>query len=315
MKRCVRLSPILSLASLIGNGKIVAFNVGHDGVVYLVVAMRELDFRRSSGWASFPKTVPGQPQSYRVIGMAGPKVVLDVVIEGEQFNIHDVQPLPNELLLVCGRSCYRGRGDFDRNGRVYTREGRFAREILLGDGIESVQATSAGAIWTSYFDEGIFGNYGWKQPVGQTGLVAWNTAGEKLYEFQPTGGLGAICDCYALNVATEDDVWFYYYTEFPLVHLRDRRIKRSWKIPMSGSRAFAVFREHALFRGGYNDQETYRVFHLGDQGKITTLGEIELRDEDNEPLAAALVACRSNAIHFISGDSLYRFDVQAALAA
>jgi hypothetical protein len=147
MKRCLRLSPILSLGPLIGDDKLVAFSVGPGGVVYLVVALKPLDYRWS-GWASFAKTVPNHPQSYRVIGIDGPQVVLNVAIEGERFNVHDVQPLPNELLLVCARSYYRGRDDFDRNGRVYTQEGQFAREILLGDGIESVQVTSKGAIWT-----------------------------------------------------------------------------------------------------------------------------------------------------------------------
>ena len=31
-----------------------------------------------------------------------------------------------------------------------------------------------------------------------------------------------ICDCYAVNVASDEDVWCYYYAEFPLVHLRSR---------------------------------------------------------------------------------------------
>jgi hypothetical protein len=313
MKRCLRLSPILSLAPLIRDDKLVAFNVGPDGMVYLVVALKPLDYRWS-GWASFAKTVPSQPQFYRVIGLDGPQVVLNVAIEGERFNIHDVQPLPNGLLLVCAHSYYRGWDDFDHNGRVYTQGGQFVREMLLGDGIESVQATSTGAIWTSYCDEGVFGNYGWKQPVGQSGLVAWNTAGEKLYEFRPGGTLGAICDCYALNVETENDVWLYYYTEFPLVHLRNRQIESSWEIPLAGSHAFAVSGEHVLFQGGYHDRDSFRVFRLGDRGKVTTLAEIELCDEDGEPLVAGFTVGRADAIHFISGDLLYRVDVRTVVA-
>src|SRR5919204_7050215 len=226
MNRSVRLSPVASLTPLIGDGQLVAFNVGPDGVVYLVVALRPLDYRlQQPGGASFAKTVPEQPQTYRVIGLSGPRPILDVVIEGERFNIHDVQPLVDELLLVCARSHYRGPDDFEKNGRVYTRHGKFSREVLLGDGIQSVQTTPGGIIWTSYFDEGVFGNYGWDNPVGASGLVAWDSAGNKLYEFQPGAGLDAICDCYALNVESEDDVWLYYYTEFPLVRLHCRNIE------------------------------------------------------------------------------------------
>jgi len=98
--------------------------------------------------------------------VSGSETVLDVAIECERFTIHDVQPLPNELLLACARSFYKGPDDFEKNGRIDTRDGEFLREILLGDGIQTVQAMSSGVIWTSYFDEGVFGNYGWTDPVG-----------------------------------------------------------------------------------------------------------------------------------------------------
>ncbi|WP_176444820.1 hypothetical protein [Paenibacillus herberti] len=42
-----------------------------------------------------------------------------------------------------------------------------SREFLLGDGIQSVQVTDKGIIWTSYFDEGVFGNNGWDKPIGE----------------------------------------------------------------------------------------------------------------------------------------------------
>jgi hypothetical protein len=313
MKRSVRLSPILSLTPFIQSGSLVAFNVGPDGVVYLVVALEPLDYRQSGSIASFPKTISAQPQTYRVVGLAGQDIVLDVLIEREPFNIHDVQPLRDELLLVCVRSYYRGPDDFERNGRVYHRDGTFAREILLGDGIESVQTTSAGVIWTSYFDEGVFGNFGWDQPVGKCGLVAWSPGGEKLYEFDPGETLDAICDCYALNVATENDVWLCYYTDFPLVHLRDRKIVRSWSMPV-GSHAFAISANHALFRGGYEDRDTFQLVHLGDDGEVTTVAEIELQTEDGDALAASHVVGRADSIHLISGDSLYRVDVETAVA-
>lgn len=315
MKRSIRLSPVASLAPVTGDGELVAFNVGPDGVTYLVVALRPLDYRiEQPGWASFAKTVPEQPQEYRVVGLSGSQTVLDAVIEGERFNIHDVQPLPDELLLVCARSYYKGPEDFEKNGRVYTRGGRFAREILLGDGIQSVQATSAGVIWTSYFDEGVFGNYGWQSPVGASGLVAWDSAGNKLYEFEPRDGLDSICDCYALNVESDEEVWLYYYTEFPLVRLRRREIESVWKMPLGGSGAFAVSVGHALFRGGYKDRHTYQLFSLGPGGKPELVARIELRDKNGGKLVAGRVVGRADAIHLVSDGFLYRVDVQTALA-
>src|SRR5262249_14162698 len=152
MKRSIHLAPVAPLAPVIGDGELVAFNVGPDGVTYLVVALKPLDYRiEQPGWASLAKTIHVHPHQYRVVGLSGSHPDLEVVIECERFNIHDVQPLPDELLLVCARSHYKGPDDFEKNGRVYTRDGKFAREILLGDGIQSVQATPRGMIWTSYF--------------------------------------------------------------------------------------------------------------------------------------------------------------------
>jgi hypothetical protein len=306
---------VASLAPVIGDGEIVAFNVGPDRVTYLVVALKPLDYRiEQPGWASFAKTVPEQPQRYRVVGLSGSQTVLDVVIEGERFNIHDIQPLPNELLLVCARSYCKGQDDFERNGRVYTRDGKFAREILLGDGIQSVQATSKGVIWTSYFDEGVFGNYGWQSPVGASGLVAWDSAGNKVYEFQPRDGLDSICDCYALNVESEEDVWLYYYTEFPLVRLRRREIESVWKMPLGGSGAFAVSRGHALFCGGYKDRDTYQLFALGKNANPDLLAKVEFRNENGSKLVADRVVGRTDVIHLLSDGHFYQVDVQAALS-
>jgi hypothetical protein len=315
MKRSLCLSPVASLTSVIGDGELVAFNVGPDGIIYLVVALRPLDCRIAEpGGASFAKTVPEQSQKYRVVGLLGPQPVLDIVIEGERFNIHDVQPLPDELLLVCARSYYKGPHDFEKNGRVYTCGGKFAREILLGDGIQAVQATTEGAIWTSFFDEGVFGNYGWQSPVGASGLVAWDSGGNKLYEFQPSASLDSICDCYALNVESEEDVWFYYYTEFPLVRLHCREIQSVWRMPLRGSNAFAISVDHALFRGGYEERDTYHLFSLGPDGKATMVAKFELRDQNGSKLVASRVVARADTIYLTSNGFLFRVDVQSAIA-
>jgi hypothetical protein len=313
MKRSLKLTPIASLTPLIGDGEVVAFNVGHDGVIYLVIALRPLDYKiEQPGWAIFAKTVPEQPQNYRIVGLDGPQPILDITIEGVRLNVHDVQPLADELLLVCGRSYYRGPDDFDKNGRVYTRSGEFVREFLLGDGIQSVQTTPGGVIWTSYFDEGVFGNFGWNNPIGSSGLVAWDSAGNKQYKYQPSADLDAIADCYALNVESEDDIWLYYYTEFPLVRLHCREIKSFWKMPLAGSTAFAVSKKYALFRGTYQHRDTYQLLFLDPKGDAALVAKIELQDVYGDKLVAERVVGRADAIYLISGGLCYRILVQEA---
>ncbi len=315
VKRTIRLSPVAPLAPIVGEGELVAFSVGPDGVTYFVVALKRLDVRiEQPGGASFAKTVPKEPQEYRVFGLSGSQIVLDVSIEGERFNIHDIQPLTDALLLVCARSYFKGPDHFEKNGRIYSRSGKFLREILLGDGIRSVQATSNGLIWTSYFDEGIFGNYGWSDPIGATGLVTWDCDGKKVYEYEPCDGLDSICDCYALNVESDEDVWLYYYTEFPLVRLRGREIKSIWKMPIQGSSAFAVFEGYALFAGGYDDRGTYFLFSIGSGGTPQLLAELELQDDNGGILAPTHAVGRADAIHLVSDGFLYRVDVQTTLA-
>jgi len=314
MKRSLQLSPVVSLTSFTGDGELVAFSVGPDRMIYLVVALRPLDYRtQKPGEASSPKTIPVQPQSYRVIGLSDARPVLNVVIEQERFNIHYIQPLLDELLLVCARSHYRGPDNFERNGRIYSRGGKLQREILLGDGINSVQTTSNGVIWTSFSDEGVFGNYGSRDPVGSSGLVAWDAIGNKLYEFQPSAFLDSICDCYALNVESNEDVWVYYYTEFPLVHLHDREIQSIWKMPLGGSDAFAVSGEHALFRGGYNDRDTYRLFSLEREGMAKLIAELELQDQNGDNLQANWVIGLADTIYCIDSGSVYCVDVRSAI--
>ena len=316
MKKTISLPRLADFSPLIDSGQIVALDVGFDGGVYAVIAQRELDYRRThpSG-ASFPKTVPSTPQTYRVVALNGEELVLDVLIEDERFNIHHIQPLPNdELLLACSRSVYRDREAYDRNGRVYSRSGRFSREILLGDGIKTVQTTSAGTIWTSFFDEGVFGNFGWDEPVGASGLVAWDAQGNKLYEFEPPDELDTICDCYALNVESDTTTWLYYYTAFPLVRVNGFRAEAHWDMPIKGSSAFAIAPGYALFRGGYDQPNECYLFELGYGGQFKELARLELAGENGKPLAPTSVIGRGDGLYLVCGYEVYRCGVYDALA-
>lgn len=311
--KLLQLSPIAELTPYLSEGELVALNVGPDLQIYAVIALNELDYRYESSGGSFAKIKAESPQSYRVIAFKDGNVALDLRIINEEFNVHDIQPLPNhELLLVCSRSYYNGPEDFDKNGRVYSSDGKLAREILLGDGIQSVQTTSNGVIWTSFFDEGVFGNYGWNNPVGASGLVAWDSSGNKLYEYQPTDGLDSICDCYALNVESDASTWVYYYTEFPLVHLRNQQIVEHWQVPIAGSNAFAVSQGMVLFSGDYNQRDTYHLLELGPNGSTNEVSTINLIDPENQPFVAESVFGRFNALYLFRNSRVYRFDIELA---
>jgi hypothetical protein len=119
-----------------------------------------------------------------------------------------VQPMPGDRFLVVGARCrWRPEGP-DHNAVLYGADGQVVSEHVLGDGIGHVLATSAGQVWAGYFDEGIYGNYGWgradtEEPVGAYGIVRFSPGLEPAWhypKYTEVGPWDAISDCYALNV-------------------------------------------------------------------------------------------------------------------
>ena len=315
--------PLASIDSLSATGELVAFNVGADDALYTAFALESLDDRTRSDGASFAITTPSAARRYRLIAWRDGETLLDLVVDNEPFDIHEIQPVGDDLLLVCCRSCYRGPDDFDLNGRLYRRDGTRCGEILLGDGIRSVQVTGTGEIWTSYFDEGVFGNFGWGVPVGASGLVAWSRRGEQLHAFSPPEGLGPIDDCYALNVQGDHDVWLYYYSEFALVHLRDRQPVASWRIPVKGSHAFAVMEDQAqhggfvaLLCGAYGDRDVLQLVRPGTDGQVRVVRAYRMLNGGSVPVGVARAVGRGRALYVVGTDgNVYRIDMAGLCAA
>ena len=72
-------------------------------------------------------------------------------------------------------------------------------------------------MWASYFDEGVFGNYGWNHPgppaLGASGLVAFTKTGEVGFTYDPEAAhTDAVSDANAMNDTADGDVWLYIYT-------------------------------------------------------------------------------------------------------
>jgi hypothetical protein len=313
MTKQIDLHPHAVVAPDEGGPQVVAFNIGPDHRPYVVTAHEPLNYRRSdSSGASFPTVTPENPQKYRVVRIGDPGAALDLTLENVALNVHEVQPLGDMILLVCSRTYRRGPDDFDLNARVIDYQGRLVRSFLLGDGIQSVQTTAAGVIWTSYFDEGVFGNFGWQEPVGASGLAAWSGEGNRVYEFAPPPGLDAIADCYAMNVVSDRVTWCYYYTDFALVRVREMRADAHWSVPISGSQAFAISDGFVLFGGGYDERDIYTLFQLQDDSKLRLRGRFQLR-LSGESVPEKVVG-RGDALWLLSKGSVYRFSIADALA-
>jgi hypothetical protein len=209
----------------------VAFGVGHDRTL-LAAARRSTESPViEQGIGIFPKATLEQATEYVVLRwQRGGVETLQLRNQSPLFSF--VQPAPDGVLLVAARCHWKPEG-VTPNAVVFDRDGRELRRFVLGDGIEDVRTAPDGSIWASYFDEGVFGNYGWGSPgpapVGASGLVHFGATGERISEYDSAAaGTDSICDAYALCTA-EDGAWVYFYTEFPISSLPFVASRRTWE--------------------------------------------------------------------------------------
>lgn len=189
----------------------------------------------------------------------------------------------------------------EENAVEYDWRGHEIRRFTAGDGIQDVRTTPNGATWVSYFDEGVFGNNGWSSPgpecIGASGCVCFDADGRLCFQFSADdAGTDPICDAYAMNVVGDDDVWLYFYTEFPLVHIF-RGGYRVWACGLAGAQALAARDSRVLLFGDYTRRNLVRVLRLGAGGKAINEAELLLTDERDVAL--------DNARAFGVGQNLY----------
>jgi hypothetical protein len=236
-----------------------------------------------------------------------------------------VQPLPGgEVLLVEARCRYLSKDAHERNAAVYTHDGVLARTFTLGDGIQDVQATPDGRLWVSYFDEGVFGNRGWgmgdadSEPLGAPGLVLFDGNGQRLSAYDAeAAGTDSIADCYALNVASDDETWLCFYTGFPLVRLRAGETPAVWETSVSGTQALAVTDTHVLFAGSYASVGDFQLYGLYNKGvrRLRPLRSVELTDASRAPWSPTWMRGRGPWLYGIERTRAFRIHLDTLVAA
>jgi hypothetical protein len=178
-----------------------------------------------------------------------------------------VQPFGDGWLIAEARGGY---------ARICDEAGSLSRSLDLGDASEHLQTTPDGHIWVGYFDEGVFG-----RGIGNNGLVCFDSSGAPIFkfaEFAKQHDLPFIDDCYTLNVV-ESSVWVSYYTDFPLVWLKDFKLERVWD-NLGANRAIAVGGERLVVFPAYDKPYlTTRTF----ENPKTTIWE--LADSDGKILS------------------------------
>ncbi|MGO4530478.1 hypothetical protein AB4Z30_15455 [Paenibacillus sp. 2TAF8] len=304
------LLPFADISSYTEGFEIVSVQWGHDGLAYILL-INQVPERKQG---MFVQTKLKKSYTYKVL-IVSDEYVQEVVIGGQQYYYHYVQPLQEHLLLVGARCTYYGNNQYDLNAKVCDMEGTTIREFLLGDGIQSVQVTKRGTIWTSYFDEGIFGNYGWDQPVGESGLLAWDAYGNVLYK----NNSADIADCYALNVVNEEEVWFYYYTDFKLGCISGAIQPESPRVnflnpEISGSSGFCTDGYHFLFDAGYEKHGTFIFKKMQKSGSLTKGTKFTLLNEKKRPFQQARQDFRQDHLLLSEGNLLYQVTMEELLS-
>jgi hypothetical protein len=216
-------------------------------------------------------------------------------------NLRFVQPLGDDRWLLAR---VVAEDEEDRNAHVYGDDGRIIRSLHLGHGISDIQVSEDGNIWVGFADIGIYGD----DPISRSGLVCFDGKGRAKFEYSQvvSANIPGMDDCYALNVASRDEVWVYYYPAFSLVRLKNNRVERFGKqTPVSGAKAFAVTHGHALFAGSYDDPKT--LFLVALDTMRTTL--VEPIDEEGRRILFNRAFARGSQLYLETKVSVFRLDL------
>ena len=296
------LRPLVDFSEILRDRKLLAVGVGPDDQVAALAGEEFPGEPTPPDKPSFP-IGPNAPSTFvtgAIIWEGEAAAFRELPLDRVRVQYPIVQPLPDGGVLVAGSRIAAGE---EPNALVFDSIGRLRRRIMFGDGIEHVQVDRDGKAWVGYFDEGIFGNFGWGEPggpasVGSSGLNRFDlSSGEVDWSFEPPPGADTIADCYALNVAN-DATWVYYYTDFDLIRIDHDGSMRRWKTGWSGARAIAVDGTSALLIGAYGEPISASVRRLSED-ELTHPRQVVLDRSDGRLPAGQLVA---------RGDKVYEAD-------
>lgn len=258
----------------------------------------------------FPKSVPDRAPRVALTAYSGDgELTATVEIPALPVAHPLVDRFPDGSFLVAGaRSRWRAGGP-ELNAVVYGEHGEVLRRGCLGDGIEHVQVGEDGTVWVGYFDEGVFGNYGWGDPgpapLGAGGIVAWTANLEKAWELDPEEGL--VVDCYTLNVSG-DEVLSSPYTDFPVVRIRAGEVTVTPTRGVSGPRGILRSGHRVGLIGSYDRPWQLVVGDLFGSS-FAPGGRYRLTGPDGGRLPRGRLHCRGSVAHVFADGTWLTFDL------
>lgn len=293
--------PFMDLAPFLQGEGPAAVGIDGDGAVYVAKGASSEPLVHKERGASFPKSQLTEGTRYTVSRWKDGEV-RSTSVGPESIVASTVQPTPRGFLLVGARCHWRADGA-EKNAVEYSWEGNELGRFTLGDGIETVRTTPNGSIWVSYFDEGVFGNYGWggpgPAPIGASGFVRFDAAGNEQHAYSAhTAGTDTMCDAYAVNVVDDDEAWVYFYDEFSIVRICHGTYK-TWTFGESGAHGLAVDGARALLYGAYKQRNLLRLVELRHDGTANVKTEYFLAFDDGKPIEDARAVGVGNKLYFL----------------
>lgn len=309
--------PIADIPEAPGGFALAASSVSSDGTgLFLYVEADKVDgvfgTYTDQGGATFPNTKTPESVVGRLIEISD-GTSIETPLNGIDVTFPFVDRFPDGRILVAGRRASRYEdGTFDLNGLVFTPDGELDRRFALGDGIEQVSCDGLGRIWVSYFDEGVFGNYGWgNEPIGGHGLVCFGADGTILWEFEATNHRGDaryISDCYALNVK-DDQAWAFYYADFDICAI-DRDFKPSvYGTALEGCHGLAVLGSQVLLPSQYTDPPDAGYLGTLADGRLQDVQKVRMLFPDTYRVERPHLHGRGSTLNLFHEDRWYQYDM------
>jgi hypothetical protein len=221
-----------------------------------------------------------------------------------------VDRMPDGRWLVAAARAGQG----EKNGRIYSPEGRKEHEMMFGDGIENLVCSADGTIWLGYFDEGIFGdaNKDGSWPVSSGGIVQFDPEGNVLWSFNQRVPEGhSIADSYAMTLSGTD-LWACFYTDFPIARISGDKAT-FWSNGIAGAKAIAVKDDMVMLAGGYT-KDANRIAIVKLDGK-TSRQVGSLRFRQGKPGEAGLAQGRGSTLHLVGNGVWAKLPVYQAAEA
>lgn len=237
------------------------------------------------------------------------------------------QPMPDGCVLLVGEHWDGEPFESGPNAAILGSDGRLQQIGDVGDGIEHVRTTRDGDIWIGYNDMGVYAHRDSAgpgfTPIGAPGLlrfapdlkIAWEYPGD-----EPVGTVPEIDDCEALTL-TDNAVWVYPYTEYPVVQIAGDQPRAWWPAKAAdasprGVQTLVVGDDLVGIVGGYSRREAGRV-HLVDLGaeQWTSRRRVQLvLPDQNRNDDQVTVSGHNDQLHVFQGDHWYVTDISALIA-